>query len=284
MAKDLKQPSVSIVLSVYNGAMYLRESLDSLLNQSFKDFELIIINDGSTDDTAKILSSYKDDRIKMYEQDNLGLVSALNRGIGLASGKYIARQDADDKSEPKRLERQVASLEDNTELVVIGSSMSVMDETSKKKHVHKVLLNDPELKQELLVRSPFAHGSVMFKKDAFNRAGRYRQNEYPAEDYGLWLRLSEFGNFANFDSPLYVYRESDRSISSQNAELQDTRKHEIQNMAWTKRRHLLAKRIDTSGYAELDMGQLRIDRITQNLTYVLGKSLRKFHFFAAGRI
>jgi glycosyltransferase involved in cell wall biosynthesis len=274
---------LSVVMSVYNGGDFIQESVDSLLTQTIKDFEIIIIDDGSTDDTAKILKSYKDPRIKIFHQNNQGLVKSLNRGISLAAGKYIARQDADDKSEPDRLERQLACLEDNPAVVVVGSSIRIMDEKSRIKHVHHVLLNNPELKQELLVRSPFAHGSVMFNKDAFVKAGGYLENEWPAEDYGLWLRISIEGDFANLDAPLYVYRESSGSISSRNSALQEQKKRDIQAKAWLQRRRLQSKKIDTTAYQELEMGQQRIERIAHNLIFVLRKSLRKLHLFAAIR-
>lgn len=259
------RPKLSVVLSVYNGEQYIKESVDSLLAQSFKDFELIVIDDGSTDDTDKILKSYQDPRIKIYDQSNKGLVKSLNLGVELSGGEYIARQDADDRSEPERFEKQMAFLEANPKVVLIGSSMSVMGTDSKIKHEHRVLLNDPELKQELLVRSPFAHGSVVFRKAAFDKAGGYKQDDWPAEDYGLWLRMASEGLFANIDEPLYVYRETADSISSKNLELQEQKKHIIQKKAWLMRRSLQSKKIDTSGYANLEMGQLRIERIEQNM-------------------
>jgi glycosyltransferase involved in cell wall biosynthesis len=262
-------------MSVYNGEGYLKEALDSVLAQTRQDFEFIIINDGSTDDTAKILASYKDERLRVHDQENKGLVAALNRGVKLAGASLIARQDADDCSELERLEKQLAFLEANPETVVIGSSMKVMDKSGRSLHEHRVLLNDPELKQELLVRSPFAHGSAMFRKQAFEKAGGYHQDEWPAEDYGLWLRMAQYGKFANIDEPLYVYREGVDSISSGNLQLQNQKKQAIQAKAWHQRKHLLAGTIKTVGYPALAMGQFRVERITGNLLFTFRRGLAK---------
>lgn len=282
MVKDLS-PLVSVVMAVYNGESFLKDAVDSILSQTLNNFELLVINDGSSDKTKDILAGYSDKRLRVYDQTNKGLVVSLNRAVGLAKGRYIARQDADDLSSSGRLEKQLAFLEANPEVVIVGSSMSVIDDSGHKIHEHRVLLNDPELKQELLMRSPFAHGSVMFTKAAFVKAGGYKQDDWPAEDYGLWLHMANEGLFANIDEPLYAYRENMDSISSKNFDLQEQKKHILQEKAWRKHRQLQPKKIDTATYVNLEMGQLRIERITHNLTSVLRKSLRKFNFFAAGR-
>src|SRR3989337_2996755 len=122
---------VSVIMSVYNGERHLRESVDSILNQTFQDFEFIIINDGSKDQSKYILESYKDERIKLIHNKNMGLTKSLNIGISIAKGKYIARQDADDISEPERLKTQYDFMEANPGLGLIGSQFEVIKENGE---------------------------------------------------------------------------------------------------------------------------------------------------------
>ncbi|MEK7594259.1 MAG: glycosyltransferase [Patescibacteria group bacterium] len=271
----MKTLQVSVVMSVYNGEAFLRDAIDSILAQTYKDFEFVIVNDGSTDGSESIIKSYNDPRIKLFSQDNEGLVAGLNKGIEQSSGEYIARQDADDMSEPTRLQKQLGLLQADEELVIVGSSMKVMDGAGKVLHEHRVLLNDPELEQELLIRSPFAHGSVVFRKSAYDKAGGYTQDEWPAEDYGLWLRMASFGKFANVDEPLYVYRDNAAGISAQNSTQQDGKRDALRLKAWSTRKTLLPKHLLTAGYVDLEMGQLQVERIASNLLFVLRKSLRR---------
>lgn len=218
------QPLISVVLSVYNGERYLRQSIESILNQSFTDFEFIIIDDGSTDSSKKIITSYDDSRIRFISHENRGLVAALNEGIGVARGRYIARQDDDDVSLRHRFKTQVALLESNKELVVVGSSIIVINEQGERTAEHRILLEDRELRDELLIRSPFAHGSIMVKTEAIKRAGLYREEYWPAEDYDLWVRIAAQGKLANVDEPLYKYRVNNEGISIQNAKQQAAKK------------------------------------------------------------
>ncbi len=262
-------PLVSVVLPVYNGEMYIAQAVDSILNQTFKDFELIVINDGSTDKTAEILNKYTDPRLQIITQENKGLVAALNRGIEAARGTYIARQDADDASLPERLQLQSHYLQQHAETVIVGSSMSVMNKQGTITHKHSVLLHDPELRQELLIRSPFAHGSVMFKKSAALTAGLYQQNFWPAEDYELWLRLSEHGKLANLDDYLYIYREHSGGISASNQKRQHDAVELVHKAAWSVRHRLVGgQKISLGTYKKLEDGQQRIERVLKNISSV----------------
>jgi len=274
----MNKPKVSVVMSVYNGDRYIKGAVDNILGQDFKDFEFIIINDGSTDDTGQILESYDDPRLRVLNQDNQGLVASLNRGIKEAKAPLIARQDADDISLPTRLEKQYELMQTNRDLVIVGSSIVTIDMNSNALNKHYVLLNDPELKQELLVRSPFAHGAVMFRKDAFEKAGGYLEEEHPAEDYGLWLRIAPFGSFTNIDAPLYQYRENTAGISRLNDSAQTKAKQSIQVRAWTDRKELLPGWIDIRPYENLEMGPDRIERIAANLLFTLRKSIAHVDF------
>lgn len=266
---------VSILLPVYQGESYLTQSVDSVLNQTYTNFELIIINDGSTDKTGDIIASYKDKRIRAVTQKNKGLVESLNVGIKIAKGEYIARQDADDISEPTRLEKQISLLDSSKDAVIVGSSIKVMDMGGKILHEHRVLLNNPELKQELLIRSPFAHGSVMMRKDALINAGGYLKDDWPAEDYGLWLRMSKQGDFANIDEPLYIYRENTTGISASNTGLQNSKTTNIQERAWLETHILLtAGAINLTIYKNLNHGQERIERILNTSAWITKKSIK----------
>jgi glycosyltransferase involved in cell wall biosynthesis len=276
----MASPKISVVMSVYNGAQHLREAIDSVLGQSLEDFEFIIVNDGSTDESEKIIKSYTDKRIKLISRDNRGLVASLNEAVGQARGQYIARQDADDISKPERLRAELDILEARPEVVIVGSSIETIDASGKKLNEHRVLLNNPELKQELMVRSPFAHGSVMFQRTAFERAGGYQAEEWPAEDYGLWLRLATQGDFANLDEPLYAYREHGEGISGQNLTKQEQQKRAVQSKAWKQRKTLLSQNIKTADYLSLDMGQQRIERIAHNLLFALRKALLRGRLIA----
>lgn len=284
MAKNLITPKLSVVMSVHNGEAHITEAIDSLLVQTFKAFELIIVNDGSTDKTAKILAAYNDPRLRIITQTNRGLVVSLNRAISVAETPLIARHDADDKSEPDRLEQQMKYLKKQPDVVIVGSSIKVMNAQGRVLHEHRVLLNDPELKQELLVHSPFAHGSVMFRKTAFDKAGGYQQTEWPAEDYGLWLRLSEQGKFGNLDEPLYIYREHSGGISSQNQVLQNQIRDYLRTKAWRQPDKFLKDKILTGDYPARPMGQFRVERITQNLLFSWHQSLRLGRPVTAARI
>lgn len=273
----MKIPVVSIVMAVYNGDAFLAEAVDSILSQTYRDFEFIIIDDGSSDSTPAMLKKYaeKDKRIKVFKQKNQGLVASLNRGILAAQGEYIARQDADDASMPGRLEKQLDFMRRDRDIVALGSSIEVMDDEGKKLHRHAVLLNDNELKQELLLRSPFAHGSVIFRREEAVKAGLYQQDSWPAEDYDFWLRLSRLGKFANLDEYLYIYREHAAGISQRNRELQEKKVAEIRLKAWRQRSRLVPKRpIDLDFYSPKDMGQLRIERLVDNGLFISRQAWR----------
>ncbi len=269
----MSTPRLSVVMPAYNAAPYIEDAVRSILTQTFTDFELLIIDDGSTDKTASILAEFSDKRIRVFAQENKGIVSSLNRAIDLSRAPIIARHDADDRSKPQRFAQQLQFLDSNAGVVLVGSSMSVMDMGGKYLHDHYVLTGNAELKQELLVRSPFAHGSVMFRKEAFEHAARYSQEDWPAEDYGLWLRMAKEGRFANIDTPLYIYRENKEGISMSNASEQIAKTARIRGLGWGLRRTLLSKEIDTESYVKLEMGQSRLERIAHNLLGTAKKSL-----------
>lgn len=211
----MTNPLISVVLPVYNGVADVEKAVQSVLAQTFTDYELIIINDGSKDTSAQVLNSLRDSRIRLYHQDNMGLAATLNRGIGLAHGRYIARQDQDDLSHPERFARQLAFLEEHSDYGLLGSAAQIWvgDQPTDRAHDHPT---DPgALSFELLFNNPFVHSSVMLRKSAVEAVGGYTTDpaRQPPEDYELWSRMARYGRVANLADRLLVYREVPASMS-----------------------------------------------------------------------
>jgi glycosyltransferase involved in cell wall biosynthesis len=200
-------------MSVYNGEKYLRDAIESILNQTFTSFEFIIINDGSTDSTPTILNSYTDPRIRLLHQNNEGLTKALNKGLESATGTYIARQDADDISIPKRFENQIDFMNKNPDIALIGTFVSAIDENGNEFGRWKYPEDNNEIKKRIIKENIFCHGSVMFRRECLASVGAYREAFYTAQDYDLWLRISEKYNMANIPCYLYKLRRSTQSIT-----------------------------------------------------------------------
>lgn len=192
------EPELSVVMSVYNGQEYLAESIESILGQSYKNFEFIIINDGSTDTSGKIIERYAaiDQRIVYVQHRNRGLTKSLNIGINRAKGKFIARQDADDISLPKRFELQMEFLNGHSDTVLCGTWFLEINE-DKGSRVGKYPIDDIELRKNLTYVNCFCHPSVIFLKEAFMKAGMYDERFKTAQDFELWIRLAEIGKLAN---------------------------------------------------------------------------------------
>jgi len=218
-------PQVSVILPVYNAQSYLRESIDSILAQSFKDFELIIINDGSTDASLKIIDSYTDERITLINQENAGLPISLNRAIRVAKGQYLARQDADDVSLPDRLAEQVAYLDTHPQCALLGTWADILVETTPTDRG----LNHPHLNGDIQIKllffNCFVHSSVMIRKIALEKSGLYPEDpdKFPPEDYDLWLRIAQYFEVANLPKPLLQYRELPSSISRSKLQIMQDR-------------------------------------------------------------
>ncbi len=201
-------PIVSVVMSVYNGERFLSEAVESILDQSFRDFEFIVINDGSTDLTASILNSYKrnDPRLRVSHQENRGLVESLNHGCALAQGKYIARMDADDISVKNRLIWQVEFMEKHLEVGVLGGAAEIIDITGKSLGTSFNPIEDRDIRYALLDDCPIWHPTVIMRKDVFVSVGGYRKVVFGAEDYDLWLRIADQYHLANLETVLLHYR------------------------------------------------------------------------------
>lgn len=200
-------------MSVYNGERHLREAVDSILDQTFTDFEFIIINDGSNDDTRQILDSYSDPRVHLISQQNQGLVASLNNGLKIARGKYIARMDADDISHPDRLEKQFQYCEAHPGVGILGTAFAMINEdTGKVLGFQYPPCLDIDLKRALFVRNPFGHGSMLLRRDILVKYGQY-EDVGPIEDYYLWMKLAPHTVFATLPEVLYRWRISAKGIS-----------------------------------------------------------------------
>lgn len=200
-------PEVSVVMPVYKGDDHLSAAVDSILNQTFSDFEFIIICDDPTDKTRDILDKYKqeDSRMKIYYQKRQGLVNSLNRGFSLAQGEYIARMDADDISLPSRLEKQVKFMTENPEIGICGTWIQRIGEPPS--YVWKVPCGHESIKSRMLFEPVIAHPSIIIKKETFLKKGlAYMQDETYAEDYGLWVRAAKEFKLANIPEILMHYR------------------------------------------------------------------------------
>lgn len=211
-------PKVSVIMSVYNGETYLSEAIKSIQTQSFNNFEFVIVNDASTDRTAEILQHIDDPRIRVLtNQQNLGLTKSLNKALNHCRGEFIARMDADDLSHPLRLEKQVAFLESHPTHALVGSSYYVIDERGRTTSHAGVLTESAQIKAGLKDQNWFGHGSVMMRKSALGMVGGYDEEFRYAQDYDLWLRLSELYDVANIHEPLYFWRNTAHAISRSKA-------------------------------------------------------------------
>lgn len=211
-------PLVSIVMTVYNDIKYIEESINSILNQTYKNFEFIIIDDASTDGTQSLLKQYSitDNRLKViYNKNNIGFIRSLNKGFKHAKGKYIARQDADDISLPKRLETQVRYLENNQNIGLCGTWIKIIDHNGR---FHNKIKKHPSSPYSIQWNLSFfcciAHSSVMIRTTIIDKNGAYNPKFQFVEDYELWVRLSKTTLLANIPKFLVLYREHGLNIST----------------------------------------------------------------------
>lgn len=224
-----ENPIVSVLMPAYNAERYLKKAIDSILMQSFPDFEFIIIDDGSNDRTPEILSHYRDRRVVCVRYEtNKGLIHALNHGLKLARGRFIARQDADDISLPNRLATQIKILNEQSNLVIVGSACHVIDEAGNSLRVRYSPMTDTAIRWQTLFHNSFVHTSVMFRVDTIRQHGlHYNPQHIGAEDYGLWSQLLNYGQGLNITIPLVKYRRHCRQVSELVAEEQMTNAERI---------------------------------------------------------
>ncbi|HRZ85594.1 MAG TPA: glycosyltransferase [Candidatus Paceibacterota bacterium] len=231
MAKKI--PLVSVVMPVYNSEKYVAQAIESVLNQTFKDFEFIIIDDGSTDKSLEIIKKYakKDKRIKVIvNNSNLKICKTLNKGIKLAKGKYIARMDSDDISLPTRFEEQVNFLEKNPDVGIVGSYIKLFEDSGKILGIRKYSQEDKELKERIFFYSPFAHPTVMMRKEIFDKGIYYQEVDFPSEDLNLWFRIGSRYKFSNIPKVLLNYRYHENSTTGSKLRKMEKRANELRWM------------------------------------------------------
>jgi hypothetical protein len=209
-------PIVSVVMSVFNGERFLEDAVESILTQSLRDFEFIVVNDGSTDHSAAILDRYQnsDARLKVCQGEHAGLIESLNRGCALAQGKYIARMDADDVAIKDRLIWQTGFMDSHPEIGVVGGAVEWIDATGKPLVIRRYPSDDEKIKTTLLQEgSAFWHPTVVLRREVFVRAGGYRRVVVDAEDYDLWLRIADHYQLANLEKVVLKYRIHPHQVS-----------------------------------------------------------------------
>lgn len=213
MFNNSSRPAVSVILPVHNGGAKVGLAINSILNQTFKNFELIVVDDGSSDNTFDVISKFKDERIRFYSQKNIGLAKTLVMATKIAKGDFIARQDHDDLSLPDRLSKQVRHLQENPNVVLIGAAAKITQNGYFTGRYLKFSTADRDLRWQLIFLNPFVHSSVMFRKTSYIEAGGYRSDlDSQPEDYDLWSRMSHTGKLANIPEVLVEYEESPESL------------------------------------------------------------------------
>ena len=227
--KNIK-PIISVVMAVYNGEKFLRDAIDSVLSQTYCDFEFIIIDDYSTDNSVKIIESYQDSRIRLIKNEqNMRLPASLNKGIRLARGIYIARMDADDISLPTRFAKQKEYLDSHLDVVAVGGSYQAMDEAGNDLYVYHAKTGK-KLARYYLMPSPMAHPTVMIRRDIIVNNNLFYDEQYSsAQDYDLWLRVIKKFKIDNLSAVLLRYRLQSNSISATKRQQQQDNTYEIFN-------------------------------------------------------
>jgi len=213
---------LTVVMSVYNGEPYLISAIESLQRQSIQDFEILIVDDGSTDRSSVILGHYarRDSRISVIRQENAGQTAALNKACGLVRTPYIARMDADDISAPDRFRRQLDFLNRDPEVALLGGAAEYVNESGDVLFTVEVPTTDEEIRARLPSLNAFVHSAVVMRRDAVLAVGGYRRAFLYADDYDLWLRLAERHKVANLAATLVSYRVHREQVSTKGLEQQ----------------------------------------------------------------
>lgn len=207
-------PAVTVLMPAYNAAAFIAEAIRSVLEQSFTDFELLIVNDGSTDHTVQVIRQFDDKRIVLVERTNGGVSAALNTGLEQARGRLVARFDADDVCYPGRLATQVAFMAANPDHVLVGSEVDYITEQGSYMYHHRCFAyDDTEIRKRLFYYCPFIHSAVMYRLDSVREAGGYNPMAHTFEDYFLWVKLLQFGKAANLRKSLIQVRLNPESVT-----------------------------------------------------------------------
>ena len=217
----MSEPLVSVLMPVYNGEAFLREAIESILNQSYQNFEFLIVNDGSSDQSEEIIKSYSDSRIKyICNPENLGLIATLNLGIELSQGAYIVRMDADDISLPQRIEKQVGWMEAHPDYGLMGSWFEDFNGKSTLRLV-KYSSNDTHIRIRHLYQTHIAHPTAVLRKSILDKHRlRFDSNFVHGEDYAFWVQMSAFCKMSNYPEMLVRKRDHAQNVSNKYAQIQ----------------------------------------------------------------
>ena len=259
-------PTISVIMPVYNAARYVKEAVESVLAQTLADFELIVVNDGSTDSSERVLRrlAAKDGRIKLISRPNTGYVVALGEAIGVSRGQYLARMDADDVCLPERFAKQVALLDARPNVGVVGTSYDLIDARGRFLHTMRQPTSDDALQRACLAGStPICHPTAMIRRSLFDAVGGYDCGAFPAEDLDLWLRIGEHSQLACLPDVLLRYRLHAASISETKQAKQVEAVRHIRHAAF-RRRGLPAEFVPEKQWRE---GADTAGRIKQTLKY-----------------
>lgn len=214
--EKINRCQVTVLMPVYNGQSFLREALDSVLVQGgVNELELLVLDDGSKDASPEILASYNDPRLTIIRHPNMGLAATLNKGLSLARGKYIARQDQDDLLLPGRLAKQITFLDAHPEVAMVGTWAEILVDDKPDGRYHRHPGAGDALRLQLLFDNPFVHSSIMMRTDSIRALGGYSEDKtrQPPEDYEFWSRIAREHEVANLPEVLTVYREVPNSMS-----------------------------------------------------------------------
>lgn len=227
-------PQISVVTSVHNGEAYLEECVESILNQTFQDFEYLILNNGSTDRTAEILDQYKDPRLRIVHQENLGIVNSLNKGTSLSRSNFIAHLDADDFVHPSWLEKHLEYMGQNQDVVVCSSRFEELLNGKLYPQSFPYIESDTEIRTSLCFVNPIPHSFTVIRKSILEKIGGYDPNLIIVHDYDLWVRLLEEGKAHNLNEVLGVYRAHEASFASKKERTMIKEAFQVQWRAYRK--------------------------------------------------
>lgn len=230
MDQNLNQPLISVIMPVYNAGPFVKQAIESVLAQSYKNFELIILNDGSTDNSEQVILSFSDNRIRYtLHKKNVGLIACLNEGVRISNGTYIARMDADDISLLRRFEKQLSFLEENLLVGICGTQIDTIREERIIPFDRLPICNNA-IRAALLFRNVLIHPSVMFRKSIFQGETPFDSAFYLAEDYECWSRMAGKTEFVNLSETLLHYRIHSNQVSTDKSDEQQKIAAKIRNV------------------------------------------------------
>lgn len=232
------RPKISVLMAVYNGSRYLGEAIDSILQQTYTDFEFLILDDGSTDETPHLLQRYAalDARIHILNRPNQGLTRSLNQMLSLARGEFIARMDADDVALPDRFVQQVKLLESDSQIACVGGSYDIIDDRGEWLFRVELPESDAEIQQQLLSgQTAIQHPCAMMRRITLEQVGGYDETLKTSQDIDLWLRIGEVGTLANVPQVILKYRVHEQSVSGRKLRQQSQNVKLACERAWKRR-------------------------------------------------